>query len=180
MLTLERLNALRGISSNTAKSTEQRTTIPASIGQAIASNVESVAETSEQPQPTQQNPQITYPEPIEIPCKNYVDEKGHFAYIDANTGQISHVNLDTGNIYKWDDIYRLSLEHSVAALSDQYHQLTWQQVLDDKTVYDRFGSPMFTFAEIQKAYDKHIKPTFLSEKTETDNQTKTDPFGIPL
>ena len=180
MLTLERLNALRGISSKAAKSTEQKTTAPASTSQTIDSKVETVTEVVAQPQANPQKSQICYPEPVEIPCKNYMDEKDHFAYIDANTGQISHVNLEKGNIYKLEDVYCLSLKHSVEALSDEYHQLTWQQVLNDETVYDRFGCPMFTFEEIQAAYDKYIKSTYSLGENKTEDKPKTDPFGIPL
>lgn len=182
MLTLEKLNALRGISSGAAKSDETKTKISSQANQNVAPNTEPATAmiTPTQAQQAPQNSQTGYPEPIEIPCKNYADEQGHFAYIDANTGQISHVNLENGNVYKLDDIYRLSLQHSVAALSEEYHKLVWQQVLNDETVYDRFGCPIFTFEEIQTAYDKYIKPTISSGTENVNNPLKTDPFGFPL
>ncbi|MBQ9271319.1 MAG: hypothetical protein IJ218_03540 [Alphaproteobacteria bacterium] len=174
MLTLERLNALRGISSNAPKPVEPKTATPNNIAQ--ASSIQAA-----QPQNTQKQPeQKSYPEPVEIPCKNYADEQGHFAYIDANTGQISHVNLETGNIYKLDDVYRLSLQHAVSALSPTYHQLTWQQMLNDETVYDRFGSPIFSFEDIQTAYEKYITPALAKDNTNDDNKPKTDAFGLPI
>ena len=174
MLTLEKLNALRGISSNVAKPNESKNTTTSQTHQTTVSSIEPT-----QVQQAPQNPQTGYPEPVEIPCKNYADEQGHFAYIDANTGQISHVNLENGAVYKLEDVYRLSLQHSVAALSEEYHKLTWQQVFSDKTVYDRFGCPMFTFDEIQAAYDK-FKPAESTETMNAEVPTKTDPFGLPL
>ena len=187
MLTLQQLNALRGISAHAPKPAAKTDT----NAQSAQQNTNATASTpmpppisaeSQQPQPSQavQQPQSNYIPPVEIPCKNYADEKGHFAYIDANTGQIAHVNLETGTVYKLDDVYRLSLQHAVSALSPSYHQLTWQQTLNDETVYDRFGSPVFLFEEIQTAYDKYVKPTLSSNTGNISNPPKTDPFGLPI
>ena len=105
MLTLQQLNALRGISAHAPKSVTKTDT----NAQSAQQNTNATASTpmpppisaeSQQPQPSQaaQQPQTNYIPPVEIPCKNYADEKGHFAYIDANTGQIAHVNLETGTV----------------------------------------------------------------------------------
>lgn len=185
MLTLQQLNALRGISAHAPKSVT-KTDINAQSAQQNAYVAASTPtpppvapDESQQPQAVQQ-PQSNYIPPVEIPCKNYADEQGHFAYIDANTGQIAHVNLETGTVYKLDDVYRLSLQHAISALSPFYHQLTWQQMLNDETVYDRFGSPVFSFAEIQAAYDKYVKPTQSFGAENITNPPKTDPFGLPI
>lgn len=178
MLTLEKLNALRGISSTAAKAAEPKADVP---NPAPTPSPQPSVQTA--PDPTQAaapKPPTGYPAAVEIPCKNYADEQGHFAYIDANNGQISHVNLETGNIYKLEDVYRLSLQHAVNTLSPDYHRLTWQQMLNDATVYDRFGCPLFSFTEIQNAFEKYILPNLTISTEDNDNRSKTDPFGLPL
>ena len=168
MLTLEQLRVLRGTSSSVANKSAGTETgvLPDSVSDKNEPSMpQQVIE-----QPQVQQSQNRYPEPVKIPCKNYVDEQGHFFYIDANTHQISHVNLDTGQIYTFEDVYRLSLSHAVASLSDEYQNLTWQQVLSENTVFDRFGSPLFTFEEVYNA----------KEKSRQTIAPKTDPFGLPL
>ncbi|MBQ4400012.1 MAG: hypothetical protein II830_01810 [Alphaproteobacteria bacterium] len=179
MLTLQQLNALRGISANASKSaTKTDNNIKSAQPKNAPDSVSIPSPVTTEPQ--QQQPQNNYVSPIEIPCKNYADEQGHFAYIDANTHQTSHVNLDSGEVYTIEDVYRLSLAHSVKTLSATYHRLTWQQVMSNETLYDRFGSPVFSFEEIQTAYDKYIKPTISSGTENVNNPLKTDPFGFPL
>lgn len=130
-------------------------------------------------------PVQTMPEPVEIPCKTYTDEKGHFAYIDANTHKIFHVNLDTGKVYTPDEVNQLSLQHAVHSLPDSYKELKWQETINNDTLYDRFGSPMFTFEELSTALENKISSTNHNEDPSSSNKssedaTKTDPWGFPL
>lgn len=174
-LIMEKFSALRGIGSKTTKTANSSVGATAQSSQ-INSSAELMSTATVQPQKQQEKLQASYSEPIEIPCKNYSDEQGHFAYIDANTGQIAHVNLETGNVYKMTDVYRLSLQHAVSPLSPDYHRLTWQKMLSDETVYDRFGSPIFSFAEIQSGYEKYVMPNCAAKTENKENQPKTDAF----
>ncbi len=174
MLTLEQLNALRGIKSNSGSSADKKTQV--SSAQGVATETVEITKNNTAPK-------VEYPDPIDIPCKNYTDEKGHFAYIDANTHQISHVNLDSGKTYTWDDVYALSLQHAVEPLSEEAHKLQWQQVLNEDTVFDRFGSPLFSFDEIQNAVEKaqntsDVEPIASEEKA--NDKPKQDPFGLSM
>ena len=175
MLTLEQLNALRGIkSASTAPDNNTAESAPSAVA---ASAEGSAADKKDKSAPTENK---GYPEPIEIPCKNYADEKGHFAYIDANTKQVSHVNLDSGKTYSQDEVYRLSLQHAVEPLSEDAHKLEWQQVINSETLFDRFGSPVFTFEEIQNALEKaRTTPQPLAENIAEGGKPKKDPFGLP-
>lgn len=129
------------------------------------------------------------PEPVEISCKNYTDEKGHFAYIDANTKQIIHVNLDNGKVYTKEEVNQLSFKQSLSHLPSEYQNLTWQEVINKNTLYDEFGSPVFMLDEINAALNKNVNAQnegSAEEKTgtvienNTSNTPKTDPWGFPL
>ena len=113
-------------------------------------------------------------EPVAIPCKNYDDEKGHFAYIDANTHQPSHVNLATGKPYTQDDVNRLSLQKATKNMSEAEQKLTWQQVISKDTLYDQFGSPVFTAEEITRALTAPQNPEAPSFETSSGK----DAFGL--
>jgi len=179
MLTLEQLNALRGIKSASTPATSAAPANPAAPV-ASAENAPSSAATDTKDKPASVENK-GYPDPIEIPCKNYADEKGHFAYIDANTKQVLHVNLDSGKPYSQDEVYRLSLQHAVAPLSEDAQKLEWQQVINSETLFDQFGSPVFTFEEIQNALEKAnaTPPQPTAENVAEDGKPKKDPFGLP-
>ncbi len=163
MLTLEQLNALRGIKTPDKPK-------PATVSTPAQP-------TFQQPQKTVSEPlkeTVEIPAPVAIPCKNYDDERGHFAYIDANTQKTEHVNLDTGKKYSQDDVNRLSLSYATRYMSDAEKQLTWQQVVSKDTVYDQFGSPIFTEEEIKKAVTNPQTPTTPSFVTPSGK----DAFGF--
>lgn len=189
MLTLEQLNALRGLNSSmpqsdkktdtgvaiqsvaTTDNSENNTNIPKTSDHA---NTEVTAETKQS--------ESFYSNPIEAPCKNYMDEQGYFAYIDAYTHEVSHINLESGKIYTQDEVYQMSLSHAVRALPETYHNLTWQQVIDNDTSYDRFGSPVFTYEEINRALTKSKEPTSPTTgeiQKQPNDEAKTDPWGFP-
>lgn len=169
MLTMEQLRALRGI----AHSKTEIRAEPQNIDQ------NSSAEISEKNvpfSPTQKSIQ-----PINIACKNYLDEDGHFAYIDAYTHEVSHVNLNTGKVYTQEEVNQLSLSKSTLSLSDEAQKLSWEQVVSDETLYDQFGSPVFTYAEIQDALHKLRETSAAVQDSglKVDSSGK-DPWGLPL
>lgn len=113
-------------------------------------------------------------EPVEIPCKNYEDEVGHFAYIDTNTNLPEHVNLTFDKKYTQDEINYLSFKYAVRNMSDAAKKLNWQQVISKNTLYDQFGSPVFTNEEIELAVEHpqvHETPSFVTSSGE-------DAFGL--
>ncbi len=179
MLSLEQLNALRG----TKASATAPTATPvgtSDVGQNISqpadvSSASSGAQAQSQPQPQPQQ-ESSYVAPVEVPCKNYDDEEGHFAYIDATTHQPMHVNLISGHPYTQDDVNRLSLFKVTSNLPGNAKNLTWQQVINNNTLYDQFGSPVFTVEEVNRVLEKMTT----SENMVSENPPKTDPFGFPL
>lgn len=194
MLTLEQLRALRGIATGNSAMPAENQNAPASVQQ-NTDNVgafSALQQTPQQQQNAASQAQPKLPDPIEIPCKNYNDEQGHFAYIDAYTHEITHVNLDTGKTYTQDEVKALSLKHATAVLSDDAKRLSWQQVITSNTLFDQFGSPSFTFEEIQNALNKlrqnnaaysYAQPQPVQTSTldaSAENKPKTDPFGFPL
>lgn len=176
MLSLEQLNALRGTKVNAsapAASTDNEQNESQNVSQPeTVAMPNSAAQTQEQPQ--QEN---SYIAPVEVPCKNYDDEEGHFAYIDANTHQATHVNLITGQPYTQDDVNRLSFLKVANSLFPEAKNLAWQQVINNNTLYDQFGYPMFTVEEVQNALYK-VQAT--DNHNSEENKPKTDPFGFPL
>ena len=94
--------------------------------------------------------------PVEIPCKNYTDENGHFAYIDIQTNKVVHVNLESEKIYTEDEVNQLCLKQITDTLPDDYKELTWQDVVNIDTLYDKFNRPAFTQQEIEEALKKKI------------------------
>lgn len=176
MLSLEKLNALRGIKTNKPTTvSNQKDNIPKSD---MVNNEAKISSNS--------TPNISV-EAIEIPCKNYMDEEGHFAYIDANTHKISHVNLNSGKIYNFDEIHSLSLKYILRALPDIYQNLKWEEVVSNNTLYDKFGYPMFTIEELDNAlYNKNNIDQTEQILEDTNNKTlseynpQTDPWGLPL
>lgn len=113
MLTLEQLNALRGIKTPDKPKPVANPATPQTAPQQAQKSVSEPQKTAD------------IPDPVAIPCKNYNDEQGHFAYIDANTKKTEHVNLDTGKKYSQDDVNRLSLSYATRYMSDAEKQLTW-------------------------------------------------------
>lgn len=153
MLTLEQLNALRGIKTPDKPKPVANPATPQTAPQQAQKSVSEPQKTAD------------IPDPVAIPCKNYNDEQGHFAYFDANTKKTEHVNLDTGKKYSQDDVNRLSLSYATRYMSDAEKQLTWQQVVNKDTVYDQFGSPIFTEEEIKRAVTHPqipITPSFVT------------------
>lgn len=113
-------------------------------------------------------------EPVEIPCKNYEDEIGHFAYIDTNTNLPEHVNLTFDKKYTQDEINYLSFKYAVRDMPDVAKKLNWHQVISKNTLYDQFGSPVFTAEEIKQAIEHpqtHETPSFVTSSGE-------DAFGL--
>lgn len=162
MLTLEQLNALRGIKTPDKPKPAANPATPQTAPQQAQKSVSEPQQTAD------------IPDPVAIPCKNYNDEQGHFAYIDANTHKTEHVNLDTGKKYSQDDVNRLSLSYATRYMSDIEKQLTWQQVVNKDTVYDQFGSPIFTEEEIKRAVTYPQIPTTTSFVTSSGK----DAFGL--
>lgn len=179
MLTLEQLNKLRGIKPNKPESISNNKA-DTTINETIPSVNNATYDTKSE-----------LPEPIEISCKNYTDEEGHFAYIDANTHKILHVNLDNGKVYTQDEVNQLSFKKATNFFPNDCSLLTWQEVVTDNTLYDKFGSPVFVFEEIDKALqkklnskntiptDNELKSTAIDD-TSADDERKTDSWGLPL
>lgn len=163
MLTLEQLNALRGIKT---PDKPKPAASPATPQTAPQQTQKSVSE------PQKETANI--PDPVAIPCKNYNDEQGHFAYIDANTNLPKHVNLTFDKKYTQDEVNYLSFKYAVRNMSDAEKQLTWQQVVTKDTVYDQFGSPIFTEEEIKRAVTNPQIPTTPSFVTPSGK----DAFGL--
>ena len=189
MLTLEKLNELRGIkpSTPTSKTVEDTSNIPlqGTISPTSSSASSQIDRMSTQSSPSPQKGEPV--QPVEIPCKHYADEAGHFAYIDADTKQIMHVNLENGKVYTQDEVNRMSIQHAVEPLSEDYKVLTWQQVMNRDTLFDQFGSPVFSFDDIQKAFDNLKQQNTNQEasavsasETNEKNAPKVDPWGIPI
>ncbi len=123
--------------------------------------------------------------PIEIPCKNYTDENGHFAYIDVQTDKVVHVNLESEKIYTEDEVNQLSLKQITDTLSDDYKELTWQDVVNIDTLYDKFNRPAFTLQEVEDALKKKNNRTNTNDETTNSGDTTTEEklisqWGLPL
>ena len=172
MLSLEKLNSLRGIK------TKKNATDPNAKDNIQKSEIFN----SEVPASSNSAPDSST-KAVEIPCKNYMDEDGHFAYIDANTHKILHVNLNSGKIYNFDEIHSLSLKYILRALPDIYQNLKWEEVINNNTLYDKFGYPMFTVEELDNALHRKSNVQNLeniNNETSFEDTSGTDPWGLPL
>lgn len=168
-ISLERLNALRGI--KTTKPSAQPNKNPDDYSPPVNTD-NSVNATPSMPAKPNNSEQV------EIPCKNYADEDGHFAYIDARTDKIVHVNLNNGKVYTQDEVKQLSLKYAVRELGTDYQTLKWQDVVNENTSYDQFGSPIFNQGEIEIAMQN--KKTGVVNGTSSENEVEMDPWGLPL
>lgn len=173
MLTLDKLKALRGCSSaqNNAENDSDKT-------QNLTSNTpESVLQQQQANQP-----QNDFMLPVEVPCKHYDDENGHFAYIDAHTKAPVHFNTLTGKSYNQDEINQLSLGFIIKNLPESAKSLNCDDIITDNTLYDRFGSPVFTEAEITNAMERKTANTFNNSENKDNSDTlpKVDAFGFPI
>lgn len=186
MLTLQQLNRLRGI-----KTTEQRAEEEKKDNSNANVAVPPIIDSNSVQASRAELSQPKLPEPVEIPCKNYADEDGHFAYIDAETHKIFHVNLDNGKVYTQDEVNQLALQHAIRSLPDSYKSLIWKDVVNNNTLFDMFGCPIFTFDEIDVALQKisntqntvsapNNADTVINEGALKQGEQKTDPWGLPL
>ena len=171
MLTLEQIKALRGCSSNGA-----------SLQIEDKKNTAEALQNSTSTTVLDNSAKSTYVEPVDVPCKNYDDEDGHFAYIDANTKQPVHFNTLTGQPYTQDDINKLSLNHSLKKMPEVSLNLLWNDVITNDTLYDKFGSPVISEQEIRNALNSREQNTadVTQNNAEVEEAIKTDAFGFPL
>lgn len=153
MLTPELLNKLRGISTPQSREKPAGTQPNQTASQSTQAAPQPTSNVSSAGQPTAPSPQDNPEEerPIEVPCRYYDDEEGHFAYIDGKTHQPVHFNTDSGRTYTQNDINFLSLRYAARNLSPKERRLRPEQVINDNTLYDKFGSPVFTTEEIMRA-----------------------------
>ena len=191
MISIENILNLRGIKtadkhSEKADISKQKTSVSASPTQVNAS-LQHLKEKIEKTSFTSANSQddadikaktsedtAKFIQPVAVPCKNYADRPGHFAYIDANTNKAEHVNLVSGKKYTQDEVNTLSLHYATRNMSEAEKKLTWQQVVSKDTLYDQFGSPVFTEAEIKQAVEHpqtNETPAFVTSSGE-------DAFGL--
>ena len=84
------------------------------------------------------------------------------------------MNLTFDKKYTQDEINYLSFKYAVRDMPDAAKKLNWQQVISKNTLYDQFGSPVFTAEEIKQAIEHpqtHETPSFVTSSGE-------DAFGL--
>src|SRR5574344_1227131 len=99
-ITIEQLNRLRGITSSGANSLAKSSQAKENV--LMSGSADDLAK----------NSNVSPIKVQSVPCKTYFDEKGHFAYIDAETHEPVHFNTETGNNYTKEDIYNLSFNYA--------------------------------------------------------------------
>jgi len=167
MLTLEKLRALRGCTSDknnqTNKPSPEKKENPGNNVNAAAAQ--------------QQNDFML---PVEVPCKHYKDESGHFAYIDAHTHQPVHFNMQSGKSYTQAEVNQLSLSLAAKNITDAEKTLTWEQVITDETLYDKFGSPVIGEEDVRAALDKEASASHSEQSSQNQDIPTEDPYGFPI
>ena len=96
-----------------------------------------------------------------------------------------HVNLESEKIYTEDEVNQLSLKQITDTLSDDYKELTWQDVVNIDTLYDKFNRPAFTLQEVEEALKKKNNRTNTNAETTNSEDKSTEEklisqWGLPL